>query len=189
MAKICFMRQLPVIFFILVCGIISCSQPAKGRNGVIYKSAVQYNDYIISRQTKLMQHVLDFSKAAENDLDSAKKMLDEYTNETARSVEEIKGMPVYKGDSSLRDAAARSFSFYKNVFQNDYSRIITIRKKGADMTSEDIDEMKKIVDKITRDEEGFDKAFHNAQKNFADKNHMKLMENEMQEKFDKEIDQ
>ncbi|HEY6064497.1 MAG TPA: hypothetical protein VIV35_12850 [Chitinophagaceae bacterium] len=183
------MRKLPVIIFILVFGIISCNQPVKGRNGVTYKSAVQYNDYIISRQTKLMQHVLDFAKAAEKDLDSAEKMLDEYTRETAGTIEEIKGMPAFNGDSSLREAAVRSFSFYKNVFQNDYSRIITIRKKGAEMTSEDIEEMKKIVDKITRDEEGFDKSFHNAQKNFADKNNMKLMENEMQKKFDKEIGQ
>ncbi len=183
------MRQLLVII-ILVCGIIACDQPAvKGRNGVTYKSAVQYNDYIVGRQAKLIQHVLDFAKAAENDLDSAEKMLDLYTGETARTVEEIKGMPPYKEDSSLREAAVRSFGFYKNVFQNDYSRIITIKKKGVDMTNEDIEEMKKIVDKITRDEEGFDKSFHNAQKNFADKNHMKLIENEMQKKFDKEINQ
>jgi hypothetical protein len=136
-----------------------------------------------------MQDVLDFAKAAEKDLDTAEKMLDRYVGETATTVEEIKGMPPYKGDSSLRDAAVRSFNFYKNVFQYDYSRIITIRKKGTEMTSEDIEEMKKIVDKITRDEEGFDKSFHNAQKNFADRNNMKLTENEMQKKFDKEISQ
>lgn len=183
------MRQLPVII-ILACGILACNQSSvKGRNGVIYKSPVQYNDYIVGRQAKLMQNVLDFSKAAEIDLDSAKKMLDKHTIETARAIEELKGMPAYKRDSSLRDAAIRSFSFYKNVFQYDYSRIITLRKKEAEITSEDIEEMQKIVDKITRDEEGFDKAFHNAQKNFADRNHMKLMENDMQKKFNKETDQ
>lgn len=183
------MRYFPAIVVILICGIIACDQPAKGRNGVTYKSAAQYNDYIVGRQAKLMQHVLDFAKTADNDLDAAEKMLDKYARETATTVEEIKGMPAYKGDSSLREAAVRSFSFYKNVFQNDYSRIIRIRKKGADMTSEDIEEMQKIAGKITRDEKGFDKSFHNAQKNFADKNRMKLMENEMQKKFDKEIDQ
>ena len=151
-AKICFMRKFLVIIVILVCGIIACNQPAKGRNGVSYKSAVQYNDYIVGRQSKLMQHILDFTKAAEINLDSAEKMLVNYTNETAKTIEEIKGMPAYKGDTSLRDAAVRSFSFYKDVFQNDYSRIITIRKKGVDMTSEDIEEMQNIVGKITREE-------------------------------------
>lgn len=182
------MRYVSVII-ILVCSIISCNQPAKGRNGVSYKSAVQYNDYIVGRQTKLMQNILNFSKAAEINLDSAEKILFKYTSETAKMVEEIKGMPAYKGDTSLRDAAARSFNFYKEVFQNDYTRIINIRKKEDEMTSDDIVEMKNIVNKITREEEGFDKSFHNAQRNFADKNNMKLMENEMQKKFEKEIDQ
>jgi hypothetical protein len=57
------------------------------------------------------------------------------------------------------------------------------------MTNEDIEEMQNIVEKITKEEEGYDKAFHNAQKSFADRNNMKLKENEMQKKFEKEIDQ
>ena len=134
-----------------------------------------------------MQNVLDFSKAAGNNLDSAEKMLAKYSGETAKAVEEIKGMPAYKGDTSLREAAARSFSFYKDVFQNDYTRIIHIRKKGDEMTNEDIEEMKNIVAKLTRVEEGVDKSFHNAQKNFADKNKIKLIENEMQKKIEKKI--
>ena len=176
------MRYVSIII-VLACSIIACNQPAKGRNGVSYKSAVQYNDYIVGRQAKLREHILDFIKAAANNLDSAEKMLAKYTGETATTVEEIKGMPAYKGDSSLRDAAVRSFSFYKDVFQNDYTRIIYIKKKGIEMTNEDMTEMKSIVDKITREEEGFDKSFHNAQKNFAEKNHMKLSENKMQKKF------
>jgi len=182
------MRYVSIII-VLVCSIISCNQPVKGRNGITYKSAVQYNDYIVSRQSRLMQNVLNFSKAAEINLDSAEKILHKHASETAKMVEEIKGMPAYKGDTSLRDAAARSFNFYKNVFQNDYTGIITIRKKGDEMTSEDIEEMQNIVKKITREEEGFDKSFHNAQKNFADKNSIKLIENEMQKRFKKEIDQ
>ena len=182
------MRYVSIII-VLAFSIIACNQPVKGRNGVTYKSAVQYNDYIVGRQTKLMQHVLDFAKAAAIDLDSAETMLAEYTSETAVTIEDIKGMPAYKGDTSLRDAAVRSFSFYKNVFQNDYTRILQIRKKGDEMTNEEMEEMKSIVDKITREEEGFDKSFHNAQKNFADKNNMKLAENEMQKKFEKEIGQ
>jgi hypothetical protein len=183
------MRYFPIVVVILLFSITACNKPVKGRNGVTYKSAVQYNDYIVGRQTKLMQQILDFSKAADKNIDSAEKMLNKSVDATAVMAEEIKSMPAYKGDSSMRDAAAKSFGFYKNVFQNDYSRIIQIRKKGVNMTSEDITEMRDIVDKITREEEGFDKSFHNAQKSFADKNNMKLMENDMQKKFNKEIGQ
>ena len=183
------MRQFPGIIALLVFLLIACEKPARGRNGVTYKSAAQYNDYIVSRQSKLLQHVLDFTKAADKNLDSAGEMLDQFANEIAATIEEIKGMPAYKGDTSMRDAAVRSFVFYKNVFQNDYTRIINIRKKAKKIDNDDIKEIENIVDKITRDEEAVDKSFHNMQKNFADKNNMKLMENDMQKKFDKELNQ
>jgi hypothetical protein len=183
------MKQTPAILIILFLGMIACNQPSVGRNGVAFKSAVQYNDYIVNRQAKHIQNVLDFAKAAGKDLDSAEKMLDKFSGETATIIEELSGMPAYKGDSSLRDAAVSIFNFYKKVFQIDYPRIIRIRKKGDEMTNEELKEMKDIVGRITRDEEGYDKSFHNTQKDFADKNNIKVTENEMQKKFEKEIGQ
>jgi hypothetical protein len=163
--------------------IVSCNKPVKGTNGVTYKNPVQYNDYIVSRQSQLMQKVIDFGKAAETSLDSAENLLRGYVKETDVMIGELKGMPPYKNDSTLRDAAIRSFSFYKRVFAQDYMDIIAIRKKD-NITDSDVSEMGRIVDKITREEEGFDKAFHNAQRDFAERNNMKLRENEMQKKVD-----
>ena len=167
--------------------ITACNKPVKGTNGVTYKTPVQYNDYIVGRQTELMRKVINFSKAAEIDIDSAANMLKGYATETGKMIEEIKGMPPYKGDSSLRNAAIRSFSFYKKVFEEDYMDIIRIRKKD-DITQEDVDEMDRIVKKITKEEEGYDKSFHNAQNEFAKKNKMRLRENEVQKEMDKELD-
>ena len=178
------MRYL-IVFVFAVYGFAACDKPVKGRNGVIYKTAVQYNDYIVGRQSTLMQNVHDFGKVAETNLDSATKMLNKFAARTATMIEEIKGMPSYKGDSALRDAAVSSFNFYKNVFENDYMQIITIRKKGIDITPEDAAEANRIIQKITQDEQDFDKRFHNAQKDFAEKNNMKLTENKIQQKIDK----
>ena len=44
--------------------------------------------------------------------------------------------------------------------------------------------MNDIVDKISKEEEKFDKTFRNAQKDFAQKNKMKLIENDLQKKID-----
>ena len=162
----------------------ACNQPVKGRNGEIYKSAVQYNDYIISRQATLIKNVLEFSSIAQTDLDSADRMLDKYVVETDSMILNLDGMPPYKGDSSFRNAAIASFAFYKKIFGNEYKQLINIRKRG-NATEEGIAEMNGIVGDITREEEKYDKAFHNAQKSFADKNNMKLGENEMQKKIDK----
>ena len=172
-----------IFFFLLMTvNVIACKQSVKGTNGVTYKSPVQYNDYIVGRQTTLMKNIVDFSKASEVNLDSAEKMLDSYVNETTNMIYEIKGMPPYKGDSSLRDAAVRTFSFYKKVFEDDYKQIIRLNIDGESNTEEGTEKMKRIVEDISKEEEKLDKAFHNAQSEFANKNNMKLMENSMQKK-------
>jgi hypothetical protein len=167
-------------------GVVSCNKPAKGKNGVTYKTPVQYNDYIVSRQSTLMNNVLHFGKAAQLDLDSANHMLDGFEVQADKMIEDIKGMPPYKNDSALRDAAINSFTFYKRVFRDDYKEIIRLRQAAETDESTDVDaSIRKIVDKLTIDEDKYDKAFHNAQQNFAAKNKMRLRDNNMQKEADK----
>lgn len=174
------------ILFVLLLGtgFIACKESPKGANGVTYKSPVQYNDYIVGRQTTLMKNIVDFSKASQIDLDSAEKMLNGYIIETTTMIKEIKGMPPYKGDSSLRDAAIQTFGFYRQVFEDDYKQIIKLNKTGESITEEGATKVNNIVEDITRREEKLDKAFHNAQSEFARKHNMRLTENSMQKKVD-----
>lgn len=174
------------VFLLCCAGFTGCKPSVKGKNGVTYKSPSQYNDYIVNRQTRLMKNVLEFGKVADISLDSAESLLGSSVSETNDMIGEIKGMPPYKGDSALRDAAVATFSFYKRVFENDYADILAIRKKGPDnITPDDVQEANRIVEKISKEEEGFDKNFHLAQKEFAEKNNMKLMDNSMQKELDK----
>lgn len=171
---------------LLVVGLVACKQTVKGKNGVTYKSPTEYNDYIVTRQTTLMKNVLEFGKIADVNLDSAAAMLKKSVIQADKMIDELKGMPPYKGDSVLRDAAVKSFKFYKGVFEKDYVDILNIRKKGEEnITAEDVTEVNRIVDKIGKEEEVLDKAFHNAQKSYADKNNMKLIDNSMQKEVDK----
>ncbi len=179
------MKKLLFILVVVTISLVSCNQSVKGKNGVTYKSAVQYNDYIITRQTMLMKNVLDFGKIADENLDSAESILKKYSLQAEEMINELKGMPPYKGDSALRDAAVQSFGFYKRVFDRDYIDILNIRKKGTDISDEDVEKANIIVDKIGKEEEVFDKAFHKAQQKYADKNNMKLKENKMQKEVDK----
>ena len=55
---------------------------------------------------------------------------------------------------------------------------------NENMTEEGSEKVNKIVEELGKEEEQHDKAFHNAQKDFAEKNKMKLMDNEMQKKVD-----
>ena len=110
------MKKHLLLLTTIVVLLTSCkNETPKGANGVTYKSAVEYNDYIVSRQTTLMKNIMKFISVAENDLDSAEGMLDGYVKETATMVTDIKGMPAFKGDSSLRNAAVNIFGFYKKT--------------------------------------------------------------------------
>ena len=155
----------------------------KGPNGITYKSAAAYNDYIVGRQSTLIKNVLKFGEAAKVNLDSAEALLDKFIPETERVITELKGMPLWKGDSSLRNAAVQSFTFYKRVFEEDYRRILAIRK-DENAGENEIIELNAIIEKISKEEEKFDKTFRNAQKDFAQKNKMKLIKNDLQKKID-----
>lgn len=63
----------------------------------MYDSPSECNDYIIGRQTAIIKNILALGNTAESDIDSAYSMLDKYTNEASAVINEIKGMPPYKG--------------------------------------------------------------------------------------------
>lgn len=168
--------------------IISCKgKTPVGANGVEYKSPVQYNDYIVSRQTRIMKNIMKFAEVAQNNLDSADHLLDQYVVETGQMIREIKGMPPFKGDSSLRDAASGIFGFYRNIFDKDYRDIIHLRNEQDGTSMEVENQINDIVKKIETEEKGHDERFQLAQQNFARKNNMKLTENKMQKEFDEKL--
>jgi len=161
-----------------------CAQVAKGKNGKEYKTAVVYNDAIVNHQSRIMKDILNFVDASKVSLDSADRLLDVYTGELNTVIEDIKGMPAFRGDSALRDAAVQSFGFYKRIMTGEYKELIRLRKEGAGETDEGVAQMNAIVEKISKEEEGFDKNFHSAQLAFAKKNNITLTENDMHKKID-----
>lgn len=159
----------------------------KGANGETYSSATEYNDYIVDRQMTLMKRVMSFSQMAQINLDSAANMLDGFVKETSTMVKEIKGMPPYKGDSTLRDASANLFGFYRKIFDNEYRDILQLRKEQDGTSVEIQDRIEALVKGIEDEEKGYDRSFQAAQKAFAAKNNMRIIENPMQKEFDKKV--
>ena len=168
--------------------LVSCKQDQpRGANGITYKNAVEYNDYIVSRQSRLMKNIMSFVQVAQSDLDSAERMLDIYVKETGAMVTELKGMPAFKGDSTLRDAAVSIFGFYRKIFDKDYRDILHLRSEQDGTNPEIEEQIQRIVKKVEEEEKGFDDRFQGAQKAFARKNKMKLIENEMQKEFEETL--
>lgn len=167
--------------FIVAFGFTACNSPEKGENGEVYKTPMKYNDYIIERQNKILEKIIKFSNTAESDLDEADQLLNDYAIDASAMLKEIKGMPSYRKDTAFRQAAINTFKFYKQVFEVHYKDIVRFRKENTDEADEQINN---VVELLTKEEEKVDKAFHNAQKDFAKKNKMKLIDNQMQKKID-----
>ncbi|MEO5948396.1 MAG: hypothetical protein ABIP79_16380, partial [Chitinophagaceae bacterium] len=157
------MKKLAFVLIAAV-GFMACNSPEKGENGVTYKTPVQYNDYIIGKQTILLERIMKFADAAKIDLDSADKLLDKYSAEAAVMIKDIKGMPAFKKDSTFREAAVNSFTFYKKAFDDYYKQIIRIRKEGA---ADANDQLNKVLEKLTAEEKRVDYAFRINQQSFA----------------------
>jgi len=170
------MRKWPIILLVAVVFFAACDKPAKGRNGVEYKSARMYNNYIIDRQKEIGTYILLFYGHIDTNIDSAENAIKNSLPDVTAKLEEIKGMPAYKGDSSFRDAAIHSFTFYKRLFDKEMKEMVRIYRNNEIMTEEDQQTIQTIYNGIVREEEQLDKDLHNKQKAFADKNHMGLVD-------------
>ena len=163
------------VFYMIL---ISCNPPVKGKNGQVYRNAAEYNNYIIERQSTIMKDIARFVRVSNTSLDSADKELDRSIPGLARMRTEIGDMPLYKGDSSLRNSAIRLFSFYNRLFTEDYKQLLLFWRTNGRQTRLGINETNRVIEKITLEEEKYDKDFHNTQKDFAEKNHMKIKESD-----------
>ena len=180
-----------LITLILVTALVACKQSSarKGANGVIYKNATEYNDYIITRQVKLMHTIAAFTRVLQVNADSAIGLIRDASKDAGRVITEVRGMPSYGGDSSFRAAAVESFTFYKRLFERDYPAMLDIYLRPGIDTEEANAEVNKMGERLDKDEEMLNKAFHNAQQQFARKNNLKLIDNpeqkELQNEFEK----
>lgn len=171
-----------LLFVLAAC---NTQEKVKGANGETYGTAVQYNDYIVNRQVSLMKSVMQFAAVAQKDLDSAERLLDRFIIETSVMKKEIEGMPAWRGDSTLREAAIRTFGFYYRAFADDYKLILHLKMEQDGTNSEIENQINSIIQKITEEEKIVDARFQEAQKKFARDNKMKLQENEMQKEFER----
>ena len=179
------MRTLFFPALLLLLSFASCSLPsATGPNGTSFSTPIEYNDYIIARQTGIINHILDISKTAQTDLPATEALLNQGVLLADSVLLDVQGLPPYNGDSTFRNRAISMFHFYRQVFDVDYREMVAIRKKGDNITVEDFQRLDAIQARLTEEETERDKHFHNAQQEFAEKHHLRLGENELQKKID-----
>ena len=179
------MRTLLLPALMILVSFASCSLPsATGPYGTSFSTPIEYNDYIIARQTSIINHILDISKTAQTDLQATEALLNQGVKLADSALLDVKGLPAFNGDSTFRNRAISMFHFYRQVFDVDYREMVAIRKKGDHITVEDVQRLDAIQARLTEEETERDKHFQNAQQEFAERNNLRLGENELQKKID-----
>ncbi len=168
------MRNLFTILILTI--LVSCTGGVKGKDGTVFRTPVDYNDYIVARQRSLIEDLRHFGDMIDVDLDTAEASLKKSVVKTDHIIDDIRNMPAYKGDTIFRNAALKSFVFYKDIMTHEYQEILAFKRKGALATAEDQEKMNDIIARISKKEESLDRAFIRGQERFAEKNQMTLQE-------------
>lgn len=167
---------------------ISCkNSTVKGTNGVTYTNPSQYNDYIVTKQTEVMKNIMAFGQQVGTAPGEVLTKLPGYASEAEAAIKDIKGMPAYNDNTQMRDAAVDLFSFYADIFKNEYRQMAELAQSlsNTPATPEQTQEIQKLVDQVASKESVLDRNFQKAQKDFAKKNNLVIQENEMQKEIDK----
>ncbi|MFH0893455.1 MAG: hypothetical protein V2A54_03375 [Bacteroidota bacterium] len=188
MKKILFL--IPVIaMFAMSCNNSGDSKSSDNKDSVKaeprFASATEYNAFIIGEQTKIINTILDLSASFEKD--EEKVIRDKYAafgKQTNLSLEEVKKLEAYNGNTEFREAAIKLFGFYKEIYDKDYKTLIDIVCLKDKATKKDLKKLDKIVEDVTLKEKEFDSLFASAQNKFAAQNNMKIKKNEIQDKID-----
>ncbi len=151
----------------------------------VFKSAADYNDYIVMEQTITGRKIEQFNKAlAAEQIKEAKKLHAELLTQLDASIAKIGSLTDFKGNTSFKNAAFELFVFYKMIVESEYATVIRIVEKEG-VNDKTFARINGIFTSIQRDEAVMYGQFDKAQKAFSEQFKMKLEEN----RFEKEREQ
>lgn len=153
-----------------------------------FKTAVEYNDYIVQQQNLIGTQIIKFNEEMGKEGATATSVQPYYEkllsiNKTA--IENVSKMPGFENNVALRDAVLELLKFYERTFSVDYKKIIDlVFSKNLDDAA--IGEINRLLEKITSEEKPYDEKFAAAQASFAKQYNFELIENELNEEFEQE---
>ncbi|MGA2298555.1 MAG: hypothetical protein ABSG15_13495 [FCB group bacterium] len=179
MKRICITSLISVL---ILFAIQSCGEMSKPE-----MTPVQYNDFIIVNQTKVIQKFIDLSKTFDKHIP---KEIDEQFNllqiQVDSAVASTSTLSNFKGNSEFKDAALKLFQFYQDGLKNDYKQMIEILKKGPEgMNAETMKKMTDLSQSFDTKEKVLNDAFIKAQNNFATQFKIEIKPNQLQKELDK----
>ncbi len=145
-----------------------------------FSTAVEYNDFIVAEQIKIGESIKSFISIFTNSSDTteiqeARKAI---VSQVDSSINQLKLLASFKGDTALKKNAISLFSFYSGIAANEYKQLVWVIFDTKKNNGEKNIKQQEIVKKITDREAFYDKNFQDAQKTFAKKYNIDLKEND-----------
>lgn len=169
-------------FFVII--LSSCGSN-EGKEVKPEMTPLDYNDAIITEQSKIINAMLNLSKAFETaDATTMDTKLELLTKQASTAIEALEKMEPYKGDNTLRASAIALFEFYKSLSENEFDEMVDILKKKEKITKEDFAKMEELNKGIVEKETVLDKNLSDAQNAFASKYGFQIERNKLQDKID-----
>lgn len=142
-----------------------------------FSVAGEYLDYINKQQENISKRFLSYSSASAHGKRAKKvealrmKLLDEV--QEARM--NISGMPAFKGDKAYHDTAVNFMKLYFNVLNDDYGKIVNM-EEIAEQSYDEMEAYLLLQEKVSEKLRDANERMRLAQKVFASKNNINLVE-------------
>lgn len=147
----------------------SCSRPARSGDKQFY-DAVEYNDFVVDQQNSILRRIIRLNELYDTAGEQRIRLqFDSLVAETDASMQHLRELTPYEGDSSVKQEALKLMQFYHRIFRNEYRRILEIFLKGELATDAEVEEMGRIVEQLGNDEMELHQSLAKAQENFARK--------------------
>lgn len=151
-------------------------------------TAIEFNDAIIGEQNKIIELTLEMIDYFETDLDKSEEVRILAVQQCTSSITALTKLETFKGGENFKSAALALITFYRDIFSNEFEKMISILKKGENITEEDLEYLSIINDEINAREFELDANLEKAQSDFAIANNFTIDVNEYQDEID-EIDE
>lgn len=140
------------------------------------RKAALYNNKMFAEQEKVSLAIINFFKDFKNsDYESLEKQHQSILKQIETSNKVVASMPAFENDNSLRDAALKWFSGYKESFENEYKLMLPLLGK-KEKTDEDKAKLEEMHNELIKEEEELDKNLLKVQQEFAKKHNLTLEE-------------
>ena len=169
------MKKYKILVSLLALLISSCLSAQDKTDSLIFKTAIEYNNYIIDEQIKVTDEMNKLTVAINynriNEFDIIYKAVLDSSKSACNNIMKIEP---YNGNREFRDAAKDLFGFYCRTTKNKTSIFIRILKKQANISSCDQRKVNRLNARIEKKEKELVEAFGLAQQKFAKENNFTI---------------